>query len=77
MKISEEIDREMTALEDEGQTVFLCAINGELVCTLSVADTIKPEATLTIYTLRNKLGLDVILLTGDNILYIYIQLIKY
>ncbi len=66
MKISEEIDREMTALEDEGQTVFLCAINGELVCTLSVADTIKPESTLTIYALRNKLGLEVILLTGDN-----------
>ncbi len=66
IEISQEIDKEMTALEDEGQTVFLCAINGQLVCTLSVADTIKPEATLTIYTLRNKLGLDVILLTGDN-----------
>ncbi len=49
-EISEEIDREMTALEDEGQTVFLCAVNGQLVCTLSVADTIKPEATLTVYT---------------------------
>ncbi len=71
------MDREMTALEDEGQTVFLCAINGQLVCTLSVADTIKPETTLTIYTLRNKFSLDVILLTGDNILYIYIRLIKY
>ncbi len=77
MKISEEIDREMTALEDKGQTVFLCAINGSLVCTLSVTDTIKPESTLTIYTLRNKFGLDVILLTCDNILYIYIRLIKY
>jgi cation transport ATPase len=60
----------MNALEDERQTVFLRAINGQLVCTLSVTDTIKPETTLTICTLRNKLDLDVILLT-DHKIYLY------
>ena len=67
IKFDENIDRQMRELEEDGQTVFLCGINGQLVCTLAVADTIKPEAILTIYLLRNKLGLDVILLTGDNL----------
>ena len=42
-----------------------CCPSGVLVAMFAIADTLKPEAHLTVYTLR-KMGLDVALLTGDN-----------
>ncbi len=40
-------------------------LTGVLVAAFGIADTVKTEAHLTVHTLR-KMGLDVILLTGDN-----------
>ena len=43
----------------------MAAINDCIVAVISIADTVKPEAHLTVHSLK-KMGLDVILLTGDN-----------
>jgi Cu+-exporting ATPase len=52
-------------LEGEGKTAMLAAIGGKLAGVLAVADTVKPTSAEAVSRLR-RLGLDVILLTGDN-----------
>lgn len=63
--VDSKIDSKMENYEFNGNTCILCAIDGVIVGMIAIADSVKEEAHLAIYTL-NKMGLDVVLLTGDN-----------
>ena len=63
--IPQNIEEKMLTQEKLGHTALLAAIDGSLVALLGIADTVKPEAHLTVYTLK-RMGMDVVLLTGDN-----------
>lgn len=66
LTISHEMDQVLNAQEEVGCTSVLFAINGIVCASISVVDEIKPEARLTVATLK-RMNLEVILLTGDNL----------
>ncbi|MGE7625172.1 heavy metal translocating P-type ATPase [Viridibacillus sp. NPDC096237] len=55
----------MEVLEKQGKTAMLVAINGQYAGLVAVADTIKETSKDAIDRLH-KLGLDVVMITGDN-----------
>src|SRR5699024_1920037 len=65
ISIEKETETIMEKLEHDGKTAMLIAINGELVGVIAVADTVK-ETSKEAVARMHKLGLEVIMLTGDN-----------
>ncbi|WP_270606885.1 heavy metal translocating P-type ATPase [Bacillus mobilis] len=61
----EEVSKSMEALEREGKTAMLIAIDKEYVGIVAVADTVKDTSKAAIARLK-KMGLDVVMITGDN-----------
>src|SRR6266567_3726681 len=56
---------ELTALQAEGKTAMLVAMNGQVVGLIAVADRVRATARETIAQLK-ALGIQVAMLTGDN-----------
>jgi Cu+-exporting ATPase len=61
----ERANKKMISFEKEGKTAMLIAVNGRYEGVVAVADTVKETSKRAITKLHN-LGLEVIMLTGDN-----------
>src|ERR671921_2406858 len=64
--VTESIDNTLKQLEIQGKTATLVAIDNKLSGTIALADTIKENAKETIDILTKSMGVEVIMLTGDN-----------
>ncbi|MFH0848203.1 MAG: heavy metal translocating P-type ATPase [archaeon] len=61
----EALESTIQSLEEEGKTVMMEAVSGQLEGLVAVADTLKDHSLQAIQQLK-KMGIDVIMLTGDN-----------
>src|SRR3989454_936258 len=63
--VTESVDTKLVALESEGKTATLVAIDGKLSGIIALADTVKENTREAIDSLKS-MGMEVIMLTGDN-----------
>ena len=59
------LEEAMNALEENGKTAVLVAVDDEAAGLIAVADTLKQYSVEAVKTLQ-KMGLEVVMLTGDN-----------
>ncbi len=59
------VNTEITRLEHGGKTVMMLAVNAKLAGLIAVADTVKETAKEGVVALQ-KLGIEVVMITGDN-----------
>ena len=66
IKFDTRIDSILSRLEQEGKTATLVSIDSGLSGIIAMADTVKESAREAVDSLKNKMGIEVIMLTGDN-----------
>jgi P-type Cu+ transporter len=65
MAVTKDFDLTLESLENDGKTAILVAIDGRLSGIIALADTVKENSREAIDSLKS-LGIEVIMLTGDN-----------
>ena len=65
LRVPEDLAAALAAMEDEGHTAFLAGWDGGARAALSVADSVRPSAAVTVAALQAS-GVEVAMLTGDN-----------
>lgn len=58
-------ESEIMELEEQGKTVVIVAADSEVIGLIAIADTLKPNSRKAVEEMK-KLGLEVIMITGDN-----------
>lgn len=56
----------MKIFEQQGKTAIFVSVDGSVFVVLGIADELKPDAKASVYYLREKLNVDVWMVTGDN-----------
>ncbi|MFZ0511210.1 MAG: heavy metal translocating P-type ATPase, partial [Candidatus Nitrosopolaris sp.] len=64
--VTETVDTALEHLEIQGKTAILVAIDNKLAGIIALADTIKENAKEAIDILTKSMGIEVVMLTGDN-----------
>ncbi|MFV1859159.1 MAG: heavy metal translocating P-type ATPase [Anaerolineales bacterium] len=59
------VESELERLQGDGKTAMYVAVDGQMAGVVAVADTIKEDSILAIQVMQ-EMGLEVIMLTGDN-----------
>ena len=65
-EISRQVEENMQRLERQGKTAIVAAVNGTVVVVMGVADELKADASSSVIYMKEKMGLDVWMVTGDN-----------
>lgn len=66
ISIDPAVENTMQRLERQGKTAIVAAINGKICVVMGIADQLKADAAAAISHLREKMGLEVWMVTGDN-----------
>jgi P-type Cu+ transporter len=66
IEVGSRVDSMLSRLEQEGKTATLVSIDSRLSGIIAMADTVKESTREAVDSLKNKMGIEVIMLTGDN-----------
>jgi Cu+-exporting ATPase len=66
IEVGSRVDSILSRLEQEGKTATLVSIDSRLYGIIAMADTVKESAREAVDSLKNKMSIEIIMLTGDN-----------
>ncbi|HEY8140788.1 MAG TPA: heavy metal translocating P-type ATPase [Nitrososphaera sp.] len=64
--ISAKVDSALKEMEEQGKTAVIVSIDGNLSGIIAMADTVKETTKEAVEMLQRRMGIEVIMLTGDN-----------
>lgn len=66
LSVSPQVEATMQKLERQGKTAIIASVNSAICVVMGIADEVKPDAAKSIKYLKEEMGVDVWMVTGDN-----------